>query len=881
LTAETANTITMLKIMLKKLFRRQKEYQLPISDLFVRFQGILQKNNAAMEVIADMGGKMGGDYVFDKKYLLDSVNELKRLVQGSAYDLNFITDNQYLEIYAAIENLFKKLEMELAGATVIQEAEKIYPLNAIDEGMEDIVGNKAYHLSRIMGLPKVNIPPGFVVSISGFREYLAYNNLFEKIAEQMEACRKEEKSVESVSHAIRLMILGGEISPDLRREINRGATRICGGKTEAAYFSVRSSALGEDGDLSFAGLHDSFLNVRYGELMSMYKKVLASLYNPASLEYRLKMNLFALETAMPVLYQTMASSHVSGVLYTLDPNIPESSECILSAGWGLGQAVVDGQREVDTFRVSRIPPYAVREQRISSKGWMLAALEKGPAREVPQHLRGQPCLAPQEAGLIVETGLILERYFKRPLDIEWSLDPEGKLWILQARAIKLSPSRQSHQSELRKVLKGHRILFRDQGMIAHRGIGAGHVWIVRDIDELDRFPAGAVLVSPYAPPWLAKAIPRASAIITDIGAATGHMATVAREFRVPAVVGTGVATRVLIPNQEITVDAERNIIYEGRIDELLHHQLLETHPFEITYEFRLLRRLLKTISPLSLTDPKAANFTARGCRTLHDIMRFVHEKAFQALAQAGKDPRSFLRRGGRRLRSHIPLDLLIVDIGGGLAEEVGKNPYVDPAQIASAPMKALWEGLSAPNVWNMEPIAVDFRGLMSSLTRTQSAQVLGDNLPGVNLAVVGSDYVNLSMPLGYHFTALEASIGASPENNYISFRFVGGVTDITRRSRRATLLMTILERALFKVKVNGDLVVARAINLTTEQISDHLRLIGRLIGFTRQLDVLLKNEEDIDIYIEKFMNDFQEPEQSQPKKGRNNKNGEDDNLYSG
>jgi pyruvate,water dikinase len=294
-----------------------------------------------------------------------------------------------------------------------------------------------------------------------------------------------------------------------------------------------------------------------------------------------------------------------------------------------------------------------------------------------------------------------------------------------------------------------------------------------------------------------------------------------------------------------------------------------------------LRRLLKKISPLSLTDPKAANFTAKGCRTLHDIMRFVHEKAFQALAQAGKDPRSFLRRGGRRLRSHIPLDLLIIDIGGGLSGEVGNDPYVDPEQITSAPMKALWEGLSLPNVWNMEPVAVDFRGLMSSLTRTQSAQVLGDNLPGVNLAVVGNDYVNLSMPLGYHFAAIEASIGASAENNYISFRFVGGVTDITRRSRRATLLMTILEKAQFKVKVNGDLVVARAINLTFEQINDHLRLIGRLIGFTRQLDVLLKNDEDIDTYIEKFMDYVQEPEQNQPKKGRKNKNGEDNNLYPG
>jgi pyruvate,water dikinase len=109
---------------------------------------------------------------------------------------------------------------------------------------------------------------------------------------------------------------------------------------------------------------------------------------------------------------------------------------------------------------------------------------------------------------------------------------------------------------------------------------------------------------------------------------------------------------------------------------------------------------------------------------------------------------------------------------------------------------------------------------MSSLTRTQTTDIMGNRAPAVNLAVVGSDYVNLCLPLGYHFTAVDAAIGPSPRNNYIFFRFVGGVTDITRRSRRATLLMTILEKADFKVEVNGDLVIARLTDLTKDQIAD-------------------------------------------------------------
>ncbi len=838
---------------IKKVFSRKKENQISFSELFKRFQNILQQNNAGMEIIADLGGKMGGDYVFDRQYLVDSVRKLKELALSSVYDLNFITKNQFLSIYEIIENLANELEIELSGKMVIHDAKRVYHLNEIEEGMEDIVGSKAHNLSKLINLPKINLAPGFVATIGCFRDYLAYNNLFEKIALLIEACEKEEKSVETVSNAICLMILGGEVPPNIRKDVLHAAEQICEEKSEITYFSVRSSAVGEDGELSFAGLHDSFLNVRFNELLSMFKKVLASLYNPESLTYRLKMNLFPMEMAMPVLYQTMIPSQVAGVLYTLDPSNPDTSESILSGSWGLGKVVVEGQGAIDTFRISRTPPNAVVEQKINSKRWMLAPLERGSARKVPGALQDKPCLTSQQISQITETGLILERFFKRPLDVEWSLDKKERVWILQARPLKIVRTKRTAQPELSEVLKEHPILIKEKGMIAYRGIGAGPVWIVENGDDLNKFPAEAVLVSRYAMPWLAKIIPLASAIITDVGTTTGHMATVAREFRVPTIVGTGLATELLTSNQLITVDAERNIVYEGRLEELLQHRLLEKPVFETTKEYQLLRRLLKKISPLSLTDPNAPNFTPKGCRSFHDVMHFAHEKSFQALTQIGKDPRAFLRRGGKRLKSHIPLDLVLIDLGGGISDEIGQEKYIDPDQITSVPMRAIWEGLSSPDTWSMEPIPVDFKGLMSSLTRTRSTEVLGNSFPGVNLGVIGNDYVNLSLPLGYHFTTVEAGVGPKTENNYISFRFFGGVTDITRRSRRATLLMNILERVDFKVNISGDLVIARAIDLTGDQIRKNLNLIGRLIGFTRQLDVLLKNDADVERYMEKFM----------------------------
>jgi len=815
---------------------------------------VIRNNNAALEVIADMDGKLGGDFVFDQQYLVDSVARLRDLVRSSAYNLNLMTDSRFTGLNEVIEKLVARLESELAGQTVIHDATRVVSLGEIDEDLSDVVGNKAYNLSRIMNLPHVNVAPGFVAALGCFRDYLAFNDLFDKITVILEDWSSGGRSVESTSRAIRLSILGAEVPPNVRRELLSAAAALGGEGGIRASFSVRSSALGEDGELSFAGLYDTYLDVSQNELLSAYKKVLASLYNQAGLEYRLRADALSMEMAMPVLVQTMVPSRVAGVLYTLDPNFPDRAEAILGAAWGLGTSVVGGEATADTYRASRVPPHEVVAQSIGSKQRMQVSGAPGPALEVPKELQVEPCLSPEHVDRIVEIGLILERFFKSPLDVEWCLDYSGKLWVLQARPMRLSKPEHLPRPDASEIARSHTIVMRDCGTIAYRGIGAGPVWLPRDDGDLTGFPTGAVLVACSASPSLAKVVPEAAAIVTDIGTATGHLATVAREFRVPAIVGAGSATKLLAPGRVVTVDAERNVVYEGQVKELIHHQLLEERAFEITAEFRLLRRLLRRIAPLTLTDPSAPDFGPQGCRTLHDVMRLMHEKAFEALALIGQDPRAFMRRGGKKLRSSLPLDLVLIDLGGGVADVVGDRTEVEPEQISSIPMRAIWQGLTAPNVWSTEPVPVDFQGLMSSLTRTRDNEVLADNLPGVNLAILGADYVNLSLPLGYHLTVIEAGAGPRPERSFISFRFAGGVTDIIRRSRRAKLLEEILESSGFKVTVNGDLVVARAIDLTDEQYLAGLRLMGRLIGFTRQLDVLLKSDADVTFFVEKFSN---------------------------
>jgi len=849
------NPFTRIADLFRRKTRRRKRPPVQLSDLFARLHQILEENNQVLEMIAVMEDKLGGDYVFDRKYLGDAVKEIEAVVLRGAYNCNYITDNRYLELYAVIEELGTQLQQELDGQIVIPEGQTVLGLGEITEALDEAVGNKAYNLARITNLPEVNVPPGFVITIAGFRKYLAYNNLFEKIEELLGSCDDEQdlEAVESICQRIRLLVLGGDIPPDLRREILKAAELVYPKNPESGLFSVRSSAVGEDGTMSFAGMHDSFLNVPFRELLSSFKKVLAGMYNPTVLEHRIKLQLPRSDMAMAVLIQRMVTSRVAGVAYTIDPTAPEQEVSVLSATWGLGTVVVEGTGDVDTFLVSRKRPHEVLESRVHDKKWMVTAGPAGQREETPAELRNRPSLSPAEAATLVETALIMERFFKRPLDIEWSSDGEGRLWILQARPLGLSKGCQARSPELKKLLEQHAVLMENQGAVAYRGIGAGRVWRADEHDDLSGFPSGAVLVSRYSQPLLARVIPRASAVISDIGSPTGHMATVAREFRVPTIVDTGVATRVLESGQEVTVDAERKVVYAGRINALLHHQLLERASFEATYEFQLLRRLLKRIAPLTLIDPQSPNFAPRGCKTFHDVVRFIHEKSIQSLVQIGKNPGALLSRGGKRLRAELPLNLILIDIGGGLDPAVGKGAWVVPDQIVSRPMRALWAGMASPDAWSTDPISTDFKGFVSSMTRTPAAAVSSQELHGLNVAVLGANYLNLTLRVGYHFTVVDASIGASSERNSIFFRFIGGATDISRRSRRATLLGSIMEKFGFKVEGAGDLVIARAINRTSQQCERQLSLIGRLIGFARQLDMLMTDDDSVDVYYERFM----------------------------
>jgi len=833
----------------------QRTRPVPMSVLFSRFQDILQLNNRILELMADMNDKSGADYVFDIQYIRSACGEMTGLVKQLIDSFNRFANGRYHALWKPFERISDEIESELAGRRNIPDAPLVMPYKEITVAFADMVGGKNANLAELknqLGLP---VPEGFAVTLAAFYKILEENALADRIADIARKWSAGVLPLQTASNQIQVMVLEAKIPGSVRKAIRDAQGRIqkdAGG--ERLLWSVRSSATGEDGEHSFAGQFLTRLNIRSEEIVSAYQEVLASTYSASAMAYRRQKGIDEAEAAMAVGFQPMVTARKSGVLFTLDAAAPETDAMVLSATWGMGEPIVSGEAQADQYRLERSAPYRVLKTDISLKNRQLMARPEGGSVHEPVDAERQTraCLTDGEIRRIADIGMTIEKYFRSPQDIEWSIDIDGNLFVLQARPLNIRVQLRDMVCDMPAMLKGFPVIFAGKGVIAQSGIISGPVRVVRNDEDLVDFPPGAILVARQSSPKFAAVAGRVNGIITDIGSPTGHMANIAREFRIPTILDTGVATKLLANGREITMDAGENVVYEGIIKALCYYEFSEPG-FEESYEYRLLRRMLKKIAPLALTDPNDKQFTPRGCRTYHDITRFIHEKAVEALIESNQtsglqSPDASMRR----LKSEIPIDLSILDIGGGVANGTGKKRVLPADGIGSVPMRAFLEGLELGDLWETHPMPVDFRGFMSSLTRTFSPQLATPRFIGRNLAVISKEYANISLRLGYHFSLIDAYVCERINDNYVYFRFMGGVTEPVRRNRRARLIALILEQNDFKVRLRQDLVVARIKKFDMDRMIRTVRLLGQLVAFTRQLDVRMDSDDQIDCYLKKF-----------------------------
>jgi pyruvate, water dikinase len=829
---------------------------IPFTVLFKKFKSILERNNRILELMADMGDKLGGDYVFDRQYILDVCEKVSDLVFKLISDLSILTQSDSVELFIAFEHIQHEIQEELAGRPSLPATRQTILLEELNADNEDEVGNKFARLGDIRCILGLPTPDGFVITTKTFFDFMDHNGLRKYIREaKARNIEKKDAGFEAMCAEVRRRILQAPIPRGIASHIH-GMVDTLAGKVKgiSPRFAVRSSAWGEDTGLSFAGQYESVLNVTGKKILDAYRQVIASAYTPEAWEYRLLHGYREHEMAMAVICQLMVEAEVSGAMYTYAPLLPLKETMVISAAWGLGPAVVQGTAESDAYYLDRASPHEVLSSEISCKTVMMVPLADGGTEwtEVPVELQNVPSLTPNQVEKLAQAAMNIERYYKRPQDIEWAFDRAGNLFILQSRGLNVRPGLAEARPQVMDATRSVEVIFSGKGTVVQRGVGSGRVYVSRSADDLKDFPNGAILVAQYTSPKYSRIMRKANGIITDVGSPTGHMATIAREFRVPAIVDTGVATTMLKTGDEITLDAGHNAVYRGTVKELNNFELTEQEVFEESYEYRLLRRLLKKISPLNLIDTHSDNFKPGRCRTYHDITRYIHQKAVERLIDLSENYQKYHDRMPKRLKSEIPLGIMVIDVENG-TDAPREARSVSVEQIKSLPLKALLEGLSESGMWGTDPAPVNLSSFMSSVTKTFSGGPMGmPNKMSRNLAVVSREYMNLNLRLGYHFNIVDAFIGDALNDNYIYFRFLGGVTDLVRRSRRVKFIAEVLDQFDFRVEVHGDLVVGRLKKNSKERMYCTMKVLGGLIGYTRQLDVSMDSEARVARYYSDF-----------------------------
>jgi pyruvate,water dikinase len=816
------------------------------------FKSVLTENNQALEIITDLEHLFYEDRPFSLSHVQDQARTLVGVVCQIAEDLNALAGGKYPDLFEAAERVGAEIFSEMIQEKKLAPTPLVFPLAKIGKDRLAAVGGKAANLGEIRNRVKLPVPEGFAVSAYACQFFLEEDGLAIWIDGRLKDLNVDDtETLLQRSDEIKSRVLGAPLPTELEQEIlaaHADLERLFGAGIRLA---VRSSATSEDGEASFAGQHSTVLNVTRENLLQAYREVVASTYNPRAIYYRRSKGYSERDVVMSVACIRMIEPLTSGVMYTVDPNDREHGVFMISALWGLGLNAVDGSQATDFYQVEKQKRRIEIKEIASKKVWLRsdpgAGLQEG---LVPDDLADRPCLTDSQIQLLVHYGFKLEDHYRVPLDIEWAMDQRGKIYVLQARPLGFTlPAGTPAEAASVSEVTGYPVILRG-GAAAAYGVASGLAYLLKSDHNLQNVPEGAILVAPQTSPRYVPIIRRVRGIITDVGSVTGHMASVAREFRVPTLVGTGQATAVIPHGQEITLDARNRLVYRGRVSELIQDKP-PLHSLKGSTAYQVLAAMLKKIAPLNLVDPQQENFSPRGCATVHDIIRFAHEMAMQEMFQIGEvlDQESQV---AIRLRSRLPLNLYIIDLGGGLDSAPGAREAT-PDQVTSLPFRALLQGMTHEGVEWLGQNKIDWGGfasiLMESILRDPQQQ---GEMGGASYAVVSAKYLNFSSRLGYHFATVDTYCGRNINNNYITFYFKGGAADIDRRSRRALLISAILKRLGFKVEQKGDLVRGQIKKHDQELIREKLDFLGRMMGSVRLLDMVMSDEQRIDWFVEEF-----------------------------
>ncbi len=744
-------------------------------------------------------------------------------VKGMVTSLDRMSPGSYVDLQAYFRKFDFYSRFFLAPPTL--SFGKPFVLTLSDPAMTTaLAGSKTTTLVKLSRELNLTIPEGFVITTNCFSYLLEYNNLRPVINELLASTNiQQPNELNRISTKLRKIIENSDIPRDIEIAVLKAGATIAKSCAPNQLFAIRSSALNEDEHCSFAGQYDTFLNISIHELMKHYLKVVSSKYSPEALAYRINSGLSDEETPMAVMVVTMIDPIAAGVIYTADPSGIREDSLFIHATGGLGDGVVSGTVNPDVFTISRT--------NVGQKNC-------------------RPCkgdlLSRSQLNLLKSTALKIESHFNEAQDIEWAIDQKGTLIFLQCRALRIYKKKISSVGGNTHNLPPP--LF-TAGVMAASGICSGNAWCPDGESFETMIPNGAILIIDEPLPSYVKMLSQVSGVIARSGHSSGHFATVCREFGIPLLLGVGDSIQLIAHGQAITLSANDTAAYSGivpNIPQKTPGYICHNHlPF-----YKKLRSILDFVTPLKLVDPNSQNFSPESCRSFHDIIRFSHEKAVQAMFSIGERC-SGIKGKKKKLQDSLPFDVYLVDVDGGLEKSSTDIDTIPVTAICSTPFLALWRGLNHPDItWENHNY---YNWKNYDQLAMSDAFVFQSKSESASYAVLGKHYLNMNIRFGYHFTVLDTLCEPhSTSTNYLNMRFAGGGGEYAGRELRLTYLTKILTRLNFKVSCKGDLLDAKISGGPASVLEGRIETLGKLLGLSKQMDIRLKNAEMVNQFVDSF-----------------------------
>ena len=457
-------------------------------------------------------------------------------------------------------------------------------------GKNASLGEMISHLSDL----GVSVPGGFATTSNAFNRFLNETGLLDKINSELKTLDVDDvKKLAETGKKIRTWIIEQELPKDLEQEVRQSFETMSGGEDIAV--AVRSSATAEDlPDASFAGQQETFLNIRgIDNVLIAIKEVFASLYNDRAISYRVHKGFEHEGVALSAAVQRMVRSETgaAGVMFTLDTESGFDQVVFITSSYGLGEMVVQGAVNPDEFYISKQllangKPSVIRRNLGSKHKKMVYGDEGSTAKsvktvDVEKQDRMQFSLSTEELTSLAKQAVTIEKHYGQAMDIEWAKDGDtNEIFIVQARPETVKSRQDSNVME-RYIIDTTNAKVLCEGRSIGQRIGSGKVRIVSNLNEMDKVQEGDVLVSDMTDPDWEPVMKRASAIITNRGGRTCHAAIIARELGVPAIVGCGNATELLVDGQDVTAscaEGDTGFIYESQIDFEVQTNSVESMP---------------------------------------------------------------------------------------------------------------------------------------------------------------------------------------------------------------------------------------------------------------------------------------------------------------